>query len=116
MNNRRPFLYVLRPPRAIFMRVPMAKLGLRSLAIAAAAVLMLGAATADARLGGGSSFGSRGGRTFSMPAPTPTAPRPAAPIQRSMTPQPGPISPPIATPSPFGGFGRGLLMGLIGGG
>jgi predicted lipid-binding transport protein (Tim44 family) len=94
----------------------MAKLGLRSLAIAAAAVLMLGAATADARLGGGSSFGSRGGRTFSMPAPTPTAPRPAAPIQRSMTPQPGPISPPIATPSPFGGFGRGLLMGLIGGG
>jgi predicted lipid-binding transport protein (Tim44 family) len=33
-----------------------------------------------------------------------------------MTPQPGPISPPIATPSPFGGFGRGLLMGLIGGG
>ena len=29
---------------------------------------------ADARLGGGSSFGSRGSRTFSMPSSTATAP------------------------------------------
>jgi predicted lipid-binding transport protein (Tim44 family) len=97
--------------------MPMARLGLRPILIAAT-VLMLGVAAADARPGGGSSFGSRGGRTFSMPAPTPTAPRPAAPIQRSITqqPQPGPLSPPIAPSSPFGGLGRGLLFGLIGGG
>jgi predicted lipid-binding transport protein (Tim44 family) len=99
----------------------MTKLGLRHLLISAVAVAMLGAAAADARPGGGSSFGSRGGRTFSMPAPTQTAPAPAAPIQRSMTqPSPSsssqrPYSPPV-TSSPFGGFGRGLLMGLIGGG
>jgi predicted lipid-binding transport protein (Tim44 family) len=100
----------------------MMKLGLRHFLIAAAAVLILGTATADARPGGGSSFGSRGGRTFSMPAPTPTAPTPAAPIGRSYS-QPSPTasgqrpyypSPPVA--SPLGGFGRGLLMGLIGGG
>jgi predicted lipid-binding transport protein (Tim44 family) len=94
----------------------MTRLGLRHLLIAATAVLMLGTATADARPGGGSSFGSRGGRTFSAPAPTPTAPRPAAPIQRSSTQQGSPSAPPLASPSPFGGFGRGLMMGLIGGG
>jgi predicted lipid-binding transport protein (Tim44 family) len=92
----------------------MARLILRHFLIAAA-VLMLGTATAEARAGGGFSFGSRGGRTFTAPAPTPTAPRPAAPIQRSMT-QPGQIAPPVAAPSAFGGFGRGLMMGLIGGG
>ncbi|MBV9569513.1 MAG: TIM44-like domain-containing protein [Hyphomicrobiales bacterium] len=84
--------------------------------IAAICAVFLGAATAEARPGGGMSFGSRGSRTFSMPGPSPTAPGPIAPIQRSMT-QPG-QTPGMAPASPFGGFGlgRGLLAGLIGGG
>jgi predicted lipid-binding transport protein (Tim44 family) len=94
----------------------MARLGLRQFLIAAAAVLMLGAATADARPGGGSSFGSRGSRSFSVPAPTPTAPRPAAPLPRSASQQPGSMTPPFAPSSPFGGLGRGLMWGLLGGG
>ena len=50
-----------------------------------AATLALGfAGDAFARAGGGFSFGSRGGRTFSAPSGTPVAPR-AAPMERSMT-------------------------------
>ena len=73
---------------------------------------------ADARLGGGGSFGSRGGRTFSMPSATPTAPR-MAPIQRSQTAAPfnGGSSFGGARPGFFGGgFGRGLLGGFLGAG
>jgi predicted lipid-binding transport protein (Tim44 family) len=95
----------------------MTKSPFRFALIAAICALLLGAATADARPGGGGlSFGSRGSRTFSLPGPTATAPGPVAPIQRSMT-QSGQL-PRAAPPSPFGGFGlgRGLLWGLIGGG
>ena len=78
----------------------------------------------DARAGGGGSFGSRGGRTYSAPAPTQTAPSPAAPITRSQSPaaQPSPNQglnrPAPASPGGFfsGGFGRGLLGGLVGAG
>jgi len=52
------------------------------------AMLVVGAfcaGEADARGGGGSSFGSRGAKTFSPPPVTQTAPRSAAPIERSMT-------------------------------
>ncbi|HZZ32774.1 MAG TPA: TIM44-like domain-containing protein [Phenylobacterium sp.] len=96
----------------------------------ALAVSMLVAAPADARRGG--SFGSRGSRTYSAPAPTATAPGYVAPVQRSM-------SSPTATPggafaprpgmagysgyqpgfgaNPFGGFrGGGFLGGLVAGG
>jgi predicted lipid-binding transport protein (Tim44 family) len=89
-------------------------------------------APADARRGG--SFGSRGYRTYSAPAPTPTAPGYTAPVQRSMT---APSANPGA--SPYGsqptrpsympgqqanggflqrrpGFGTGLAAGLVGGG
>ncbi len=85
---------------------------------------------AEARRGG--SFGSRGARTFQSAPPTRTAPQPAAPVERSMTPNPGPTA---ATRQPQGaqqqrpgfmnGFGgtmmRGLLLGgligmLLGGG
>ncbi len=71
----------------------------------------------DARVGGGSSFGSRGNRTFSAPPTTSTAPSQAAPIGQSFT-QPGvqPASRPGATPSRFGGFGSALLGGLLGAG
>jgi predicted lipid-binding transport protein (Tim44 family) len=72
---------------------------------------------ANARTGGGRSFGSRGSNTYSPPPATNTAPK-AAPIERSMTQkgapsaaqsaQPGASA--AAQPSRFGGW-RGLLMG-----
>ena len=97
----------------------MTKSPFRFALIAAICALFLGlcAATADARPGGGASFGSRGSRTFSLPGPTATAPGPVSPIQRSIT-QPGQMPQMPRVGSPFGGFGlgRGLLWGLIGGG
>ena len=76
---------------------------------------------ADAKVGGGSSIGSRGGRTFSAPPTTNTAPKAAAPVTRSQT-SPSAANPSAAAattaarPSMFGGF-RGLLLGgLIGAG
>src|SRR2546430_4036160 len=86
----------------------------RSLAVLVAllAALAFAAADANARAGGGSSFGSRGMRTFSPPAPTQTAPNAASPIERSMT-QP---SAPATSPATGGWFGRpGLLGGLAAG-
>lgn len=74
---------------------------------------------AAAKVGGGTSLGSRGSRTFSAPPATSTAPKAAAPVERSVT-QPG-VSAATATasaarPSMFGGM-RGLLLGgLIGAG
>ena len=69
-------------------------------------------------------FGSRGARTFQAPAPTRTAPTPAAPIQRSTTPQPGPTAaqnaprPGIAQAARPGFFSTrgGFLGGLLGAG
>ena len=63
--------------------------------VALAAVLTaltLAAGDADARVGGGGSFGSRGTRTFSAPSATRTAPS-AAPIERSMTQPARPSTP-----------------------
>jgi predicted lipid-binding transport protein (Tim44 family) len=97
---------------------------LRSLVAGLAVVSALAflVSAADARVGGGSSAGSRGSRTFSAPAPTRTAPS-AAPIERSMT-QPGvPARPSAGTQGVGGGFfnrpgglfGGGLLGGLAAG-
>ncbi|HEX4259879.1 MAG TPA: TIM44-like domain-containing protein [Acetobacteraceae bacterium] len=78
-------------------------------------------ALALARAGGGGSFGSRGMRTYSAPAPTRTAPY-AAPMQRSMTPRSNPgagYGAPGSAPGGFGarsGFASGFLGGLIGAG
>ncbi len=93
---------------------------------AAALVLALGLAfapaLAQAKAGGGFSFGSRGARTFSAPPVTSTAPRSAAPMDRSATPQIFPNSnfaPRPAAPVGGlfgGGFGRGLLGGFLGAG
>ena len=83
---------------------------------AATIALALVAGTADARLGGGSSFGSRGARTFSTPAPTQTAPS-MSPLQRSIT-QPSVPGAGYARPGGFfnrGLFGGGLLGGLAAG-
>jgi predicted lipid-binding transport protein (Tim44 family) len=82
--------------------------------IAVVAALSFVAGAADARVGGGSSFGSRGMRTYSAPPATRTAPS-AAPIQRSTTAQPSATSP-AAGASTGGFFNRpGLLGGLAAG-
>jgi len=81
-----------------------------------AVALTLGmlASTADARVGGGFSAGSRGSRTFSAPPTTRTAPTQAAPVQRSIT-QPS-SQPRFGAPATQPGFfGRGLLGGLAAG-
>ena len=79
--------------------------------------LMLAISSADARVGGGGSSGSRGSRTFSAPPSTSTAPGTAQPLNRTMT-QPG--SPGVgARAAAGGGFfnrpGRGMLGGLAAG-
>jgi predicted lipid-binding transport protein (Tim44 family) len=88
--------------------------------LAVAAALVFTVVSVDAR--SSSSSGSRGGRTFSAPAATQTAPR-AAPIERSMT-QParpgsavGQAAGQTARPGLLGGgmFGGGLLGGLAAG-
>src|SRR5476649_2600698 len=77
--------------------------------------LMLAVSSADARVGGGLSSGSRGSRTFSAPPSTSTAPGTAQPFNRTLT-QPG--SPGIGGAAGGGLFnspGRGLLGGLAAG-
>ncbi len=96
---------------------------------AVAAALFLTAGIAEARVGRGGSFGSRGTRTYNAPAPTNTAPT-AAPIQRSATPQQAPNAAANAAPRAGqqnaagaqrpgffgGGFGGALMGGLLGAG
>lgn len=75
---------------------------------------------ADARRGG--SFGSRGMRTFQSAPPTRTAPQPAAPVERSMTPNTAPTNAARQTqmsqqrPGFMNGFGGSMLRGLMLGG
>jgi predicted lipid-binding transport protein (Tim44 family) len=83
----------------------------------ALAVALAFAMTGDvfARPGSGFSLGSRGSRTFSMPAPTPTNPNGASSFNRSMTPSPNQnIFRPGLSRSP-GLFGGGFMGGLLGG-
>jgi predicted lipid-binding transport protein (Tim44 family) len=68
--------------------------------------------SADARVGGGMSSGSRGARTFSAPPSTSTAPSTAQPFNRTFT-QPG--SPGLGTPATGGGFFNRPGMGMLGG-
>src|ERR1700681_235720 len=84
--------------------------------------LILAISSADARIGGGMSSGSRGARTFSAPPSTSTAPGTAQPFNRTIT-QPG--SPGLGAPAAAGGgfFGRsgralrgGLAAGFLGAG
>jgi predicted lipid-binding transport protein (Tim44 family) len=88
-----------------------------AVALSLALPLMLAISSADARIGGGMSSGSRGARTFSAPPSTTTAPGTAQPFNRTIT-QPG--SPGLGAPaSAGGGFfnrpGRGMLGGLAAG-
>jgi predicted lipid-binding transport protein (Tim44 family) len=66
---------------------------------------------ADARVGGGSSSGSRGSRTYSAPPSTSTAPTAAQPMQRSQA-QP---TAPTTAPQKSGGFFNRPGMGMLGG-
>src|SRR5262245_14960114 len=93
----------------------------RALAVVAIVAATTGflASGADARIGAGSSLGSRGSRTFSAPPPTSTMPS-ASPLERS-TPQPNFANPrPGFAPSGgfFGrsGFWGGLAAGFLGAG
>ena len=96
------------------------------IATLAAAFSVVAADHADARRGG--SFGSRGFRTYTAPAPTRTAPNQGQTINRSMTPrdqaaQPASRNPAAANQAAqagrrgmFGGMFGGLLGGLMLGG
>ncbi|MEI9923632.1 MAG: Tim44-like domain-containing protein [Bradyrhizobium sp.] len=74
-------------------------------------VMLAVSSSADARIGGGVSSGSRGSRTFSAPPSTSTAPGTAQPFNRTFT-QPG--SPGVGAPA-GGGFFNRPGMGLFGG-
>ncbi|WP_246669228.1 MULTISPECIES: Tim44-like domain-containing protein [unclassified Bradyrhizobium] len=80
--------------------------------------LVIAISSADARIGGGGSSGSRGSRTFSAPPSTTTAPGTAAPMNRTFT-QPGSpgMGAPAAAGAAKGGFFNrpGLLGGLAAG-
>ena len=85
----------------------------------AVAALTLSPSLANARAGSGFSAGSRGFRTYSAPALTPTAPSAVAPLQRSLTPPPqsfGGGSPFAAPSTGRSGFASGLMGGLLGAG
>jgi predicted lipid-binding transport protein (Tim44 family) len=73
--------------------------------------VMLAVSSADARIGGGVSSGSRGSRTFSAPPSTSTAPGTAQPFNRTLT-QPG--APGLGAPA-GGGFFNRPGMGMFGG-
>jgi predicted lipid-binding transport protein (Tim44 family) len=79
--------------------------------LALALPLVVAVSSADARIGGGASSGSRGARTFSAPPSTSTAPNAAQPFNRTIT---SPSSPGVGTPA-GGGFFNRPGMGLFGG-
>lgn len=76
--------------------------------------LMFAVSAADARVGGGSSYGSRGSRTFSAPPVTNTAPNAARPLDRTMS-QPGRPAAGAAATGRFNRPGMGMLGGLAAG-
>jgi predicted lipid-binding transport protein (Tim44 family) len=83
-----------------------------TLSLAMPLALVLSSA-ADARVGGGSSSGSRGSRSFSAPRATPTAPGTAQPFNRTYS-QPGTTAP-AAGAAAKGGFFNRPGMGMLGG-
>ncbi|MGZ5873779.1 MAG: Tim44 domain-containing protein [Bradyrhizobium sp.] len=82
-----------------------------AVALSLALPLVMAMSSADARIGGGVSSGSRGARTFSAPPSTSTAPTTAQPFNRTITP---PSSPGLGTPA-GGGFFNRPGMGMLGG-
>jgi predicted lipid-binding transport protein (Tim44 family) len=92
----------------------------RAALLALAAMLTVAAPLAEARPGGGGSFGSRGSRTYTAPSATPTAPGGGMSMQRSQTaPSPGMNAPGMPNPGMQAGgrrFGGGFMAGLLGAG
>ncbi len=100
----------------------------RSALFAAAAlvtVMAFAPELAFARAGSSTSTGSRGTRTYTTPPTTNTAPTTAAPMQSTVTPQPGPSAPNVAAPAAAAAsssffsrspFMAGLMGGLLGAG
>ncbi|MEH2478829.1 putative lipid-binding transport protein (Tim44 family) [Nitrobacteraceae bacterium AZCC 2146] len=91
-------------------------LKMMAVVLSVAMPLMLALSSADARVGGGGSSGSRGTRTFSAPPSTSTAPSAAQPFNRTMT-QPG--SPGMGAAAGAGAAKGGFFnrpgMGMLGG-
>jgi predicted lipid-binding transport protein (Tim44 family) len=90
-------------------------------ALVATLTLALAPAIAEARIGRGGSFGSRGGQTYAPPPPTRVAPQPAQPVQRSVAQPAAPTTAaqpsaqaPVAAARP--GFGGAMMGGLLAGG
>ncbi len=95
----------------------LASIRLAAAVFAVLTALVLIASDADARPGGGGNFGSRGGRTFTAPPATRTAPNQAAPIERSMTQPARPSTVGAASGAATGGFFNrpGFLGGMFAG-
>jgi predicted lipid-binding transport protein (Tim44 family) len=95
----------------------------KSFTALAVVALVLGPALAEARVGGGSSSGSRGSRTFTAPPATQTAPGTTRQFDRTETAPARPATAPGATqpgaprPAAAGGFfsRNPLMAGLMGG-
>ena len=79
--------------------------------LALALPVLMAASAADARVGGGRSYGSRGSHTYSAPPVTNTAPNAARPFDRTMT---QPSRPNVGAPA-GGGFFNRPGMGMLGG-
>lgn len=77
-------------------------------------VAALTASVADARAGGGRSFGGRGSRSYSAPPSRPMQ-REAAPQQQAAPNRQTPLGASQPAPQPQGGFMRGIGGGLLGG-
>src|SRR3954462_4171095 len=78
--------------------------------------LAMAISSADARVGGGGSSGSRGSKTFSAPPSTATSPGTAQPMNRTFS-QPGSpgMGAPAAAGAAKGGFFNRPGMGMLGG-
>jgi predicted lipid-binding transport protein (Tim44 family) len=88
------------------------------LAVLSLLTLGLMESAADARVGGGRSMGSRGSRSYSMPASpsTRTSPSQTSPYQTNPTnPGTGTYAPPPYQQQPAGGFLRSMAGGIMGG-
>jgi len=87
-----------------------------AIVLSLAVPLAMAVSSADARVGGGSSSGSRGSKTYSAPPSTTTAPNAAQPMNRTFS-QPGA---PTAAGAAAGGAAKGGFfnrpgMGMLGG-
>ncbi len=102
-------MQITRTVRGIFQAI--------AIVLSLALPVMLAAAPADARVGGGFSSGSRGSRTFAAPPSTSTAPSAAQPFNRTIT-QPGTAGTTAGGGffSRPGGMLRGLAAGFLGAG